>query len=340
MINIEDLLKPVADDKPTGEDFTYHPDFQKMEELARGKPETQFSSAEEPVWKDVKNAALEVLRQSKHLQAGVVLTRSLLKTGGLEGFRDGMAVVRGITEKYWPDLYPKLDPDDNNDPTERLNTLNSLSSPQFCLDLQQAVLCTSPSFGRITLKQYLAARDKTDGSGGSGGGPDLDKVNAAFREAGPDAVKVTLDLVTGSISDTDALDKFLDSTLGAGRGANLEALKKLLTEMKRAVEGFSGNGATPTEQAAEGGTETSDGGRVPQKAAGALSGSIQSGADVIKAIDLICSYYRANEPSSPVPLILERAKNLVNKDFAAIMADLTPDALTQLQVITGAKADK
>src|SRR6266542_6449670 len=104
MISPEDLLKPVADDKPCGEDFSYHPSFQNLETIARGKPETQsfgtstaLSPAEEPEWKQVQDAAVEVLGQSKHLTAGVILSLSLLKTGGLEGLRDGLAVVRGLT---------------------------------------------------------------------------------------------------------------------------------------------------------------------------------------------------------------------------------------------------
>lgn len=84
MINVDELLKPVADDKPCGEDFSYHPSFQNLETLSRGKPETQFSQAEDPDWKEVRDAALEVLGQSKHLMAGVILTVSLTKIGGLE----------------------------------------------------------------------------------------------------------------------------------------------------------------------------------------------------------------------------------------------------------------
>src|SRR5258708_1338925 len=129
MINVEDFIKPISADKPCGEDFTYHPSFQNLQTIAKGKPETQFSPAEEPEWKEVRDAATEVLAQSKHIEAAVLLTVSLLKIGGLDGLRDGLAVVHGITEGYWGDLYPKLDPEDNNDPRERLNLLNHLSSP-------------------------------------------------------------------------------------------------------------------------------------------------------------------------------------------------------------------
>src|SRR5579859_7353767 len=162
MINVEDLLKPVAEDKPCGEDFTYHPSFQNLETLARGKPESQFAPAEEPEWKEVREAAMEVLSQSKHLGAAIILTQALLKLGGLEGLRDGIAVVRGLTEMYWPDVYPKLDPDDNNDPTERLNILNNLSSPKFTLQVTDLVICSSVSMGRITLRQILDAKEKSE----------------------------------------------------------------------------------------------------------------------------------------------------------------------------------
>src|SRR5437763_16211837 len=111
MINTDDLLKPLGNGKPCGEDFTYHPSFQKLEEIAKGKPETQsfetgskgVTPAAEPDWKEVRDVALEVLAQSKHLSAGVILTVSLLKTGGIEGFRDGLALLHGFTEKYWAD---------------------------------------------------------------------------------------------------------------------------------------------------------------------------------------------------------------------------------------------
>src|SRR5947209_186522 len=132
MINVDDLLKPLGDGKPCGEDFSYHPSLQKLETLTQGTPEVEMGEfkkpAEEPDWKAVRDQALEVLNQTKHLTPGVILTAALLKIGGLEGFRDGLALMRGYTEKYWAELYPKLDPEDNNDPTERLNILNQLSS--------------------------------------------------------------------------------------------------------------------------------------------------------------------------------------------------------------------
>jgi type VI secretion system protein ImpA len=344
MINLDDLLKPVADDKPCGEDFTYHPSFQNLETLSRGKPETQFSQAEDPDWKEVRDAALEVLGQSKHLTASVILTVSLVKIGGVEGLRNGLAAIHGMIEKYWNDVYPRLDPDDNNDPTERLNILNNLSSAgepyKFTSHVKQIIVCESPAMGRITLGQIIAAKDKAAKPDGKEGGsdPDMNQIQAAFRDAGPEAAKATLSLLNETIGHAQGIESFLDSTIGAGRGVNFEPLDKLLDEMKRAVEPFAADGADGAEAPVSdlgAGARGPSAGRPAARSGPGMSGTIQSRADVIKALDLICDYYKENEPSSPVPLIIQRAQRLVDKDFMTIMSDLTPDALSQLQVITG-----
>lgn len=348
MINVDDLLKPVSDEKPCGEDFTYHPSLQNLETLVRGKQKSQFDSEdkpdwEEPDWQEVKEKALEVLGQSKHLTPAVILSAALVRLGGADGLRDGLAVLHGMIEKYWADLYPRLDPEDNNDPTERLNILNNLASARepyrFCLYLRQTVLCNSPSLGRVTLEQILAAKEKAAGSGGSA--PELNQVQAAFRDAGAGPAQATLAQVNEAISHAEGIDSFLDSTLGSGSGVNFEPLNKLLGEMKHALEPYAGGGEPQAEAAPESAGAPASAGAAPAAARSVqgVSGTIQTRTDVVKALDLICDYYRDNEPSSPVPLIIQRARRLVAKDFMEIMTDLTPEALTQLQVITGRKTD-
>jgi type VI secretion system protein ImpA len=348
-MDLQDLLKPIADDKPSGEDFTYHDSFLDLERAAKGKAADQFSEGEEPDWKEVRDKAQEVLRQSKHLRAAVLLTLSLIKLENAEGLRDGFGLVRGITENFWPDLYPKLDPDDNNDPTERLNTLNDLSSGKFGAHIRQIVLCQSRALGSVTLDQYLAAIDTNKPQGDApkpkNAGPDINQIHAAFRDAGPDAMKATLASAEAALGHAEAIEKFIDDKLGAGNGVNFESLDKLLKDMKKAVEPFAADDGAGTASAEGGAGEAADsggGGGGPRRraAGGGGPGTIESGEDVIRAIDAICAYYTLNEPSSPVPLILNRAKKLVNKDFTAIMENLTPEAIAQLQVITGPKEDK
>jgi type VI secretion system protein ImpA len=68
-----------------------------------------------------------------------------------------------------------------------------------------------------------------------------------------------------------------------------------------------------------------------------LSGEITSRDDVIRALDKVCAYYKRFEPSSPVPLLVQRARRLVKKEFVEIIQDLTPEALKQIELIGGSE---
>ena len=52
-------------------------------------------------------------------------------------------------------------------------------------------------------------------------------------------------------------------------------------------------------------------------------------------LDKICQYYARSEPSSPVPYLMKRARRLAEKNFMEIIGDLNPDALEQINKITG-----
>jgi type VI secretion system protein ImpA len=52
-------------------------------------------------------------------------------------------------------------------------------------------------------------------------------------------------------------------------------------------------------------------------------------------IDRICAYYERYEPSSPVPLLLQRARRLVDKNFMEILQDLAPEGMSQARQVGG-----
>jgi len=52
---------------------------------------------------------------------------------------------------------------------------------------------------------------------------------------------------------------------------------------------------------------------------------------MVRMLDKIYDYYARHEPSSPIPLLLRRARRSLVKDFMDIMQDLAPDALTQIK---------
>jgi type VI secretion system protein ImpA len=64
-------------------------------------------------------------------------------------------------------------------------------------------------------------------------------------------------------------------------------------------------------------------------------GEIDNRHDVVRNLDRILGYYARHEPSSPLPVLLNRAKNLVHADFAAIVRNLIPDGMPQFENLRG-----
>ena len=52
-------------------------------------------------------------------------------------------------------------------------------------------------------------------------------------------------------------------------------------------------------------------------------------------LDRIIAYYARSEPSSPVPMLLERAKRMVGADFLTIIKEMAPDGIQNVHLIGG-----
>jgi len=145
-IDIESLLSEVSPESPCGEDLSYDASFLALEDMLRSKAgggvvEGVEEQAEEPNWREIREKSLELLKRSKDLRVAMYFVLASLKMDGLAGLRDGLALMQAILDRFWENLYPKLDPEDNNDPLERINILQSLSpetiSPQDPMKFKQ-----------------------------------------------------------------------------------------------------------------------------------------------------------------------------------------------------------
>jgi len=125
------LLAPIGDASPCGDDLEYDADFMALVADAQGKPEQQFGDtvipAVEPEWREVGEKAENILRRSKDVRAAVLLLRASTRMQGVEGFAAGLRLLNGLLDTFWDGIHPKLDADDDNDPTMRLNALAPLT---------------------------------------------------------------------------------------------------------------------------------------------------------------------------------------------------------------------
>lgn len=343
MINAEELLKQISDERPCGEDLSYDPGIQELETLMKGKPETQFSAAEPPDWKALRDRSLELWERSKDLRVAITLSLAVLKMDGLPAFRETLALVKGMLEKYWETFYPLLDPADNNDPTQRVNLISGLATPlatygdpmQLLQRLREAPLTDSRQLGRFSLTDIA---NSEAGTAGTDGQPAIsaDQIAGAFRDTSPETLQQFYQAVADSIQLVKDIDTILTDKVGADRAPDLSELPKQLVEIQKQLAPYLANPAGGDGAPVDGAEGTASGSD-PAAARQGIFGEIQSRQDVIRMLDKICQFYQRCEPSSPVPLILQRAQRWAEMDFMAIIGDLTPDSMEHIQKVTGAK---
>lgn len=342
-IDVAALLQPVPGDDPCGENLEYDAAFGELERAAQGKPEQQYGDtvipAEEPDWSAVKKQAEALLGRSKDLRAAVYLARALVRTDGLAGLAEGLALVQGLLERYWEGLHPRLDPEDDNDPTLRVNCLASLRDPEATLRaVREAPLVASPALGRYSLRDVQAATGLLALAPGAAPPPDPGVVEAAFRGCELGALQETARVLERCIEGVTGIETLVTGRVGAAQAPDLGDLRELLRSGARVVDealgkrGASGGAAAGAGSAAEGAPA---GAAAQPVAAPAASGQIASREEVVRVLDRVCEYFARVEPSSPVPLLLRRAQRLVSKSFLEIVRDLAPDGVAQVEAIRG-----
>lgn len=348
-LDVEKWLEPVSDDEPGGSDLEYDPDFQALERLATGKPEQQIGStivpAEPPDWRAVRGKAMELLERTRDLRIALVLTRALLAVEGLPGFADGLRYLHGLLERHWEHVHPQLDPDDYNDPTTRVNIIAGLvaaDSDDVLGLLRQAALARSRSFGVATLRDWLIH------SGSGGGTPVLtaETFDAVFREVGAEELQAAADSAHAAFDLASAIERRLTEQVGSGNAVDLSPLRTALKPCvqlldERLAQRGLGAGAETEDLPVAGDVPAEAGGSTATGAgaSGFVAGRISTRDDVLKALDAVCDYYTRHEPSSPVPILMERARRLVTMSFVDIMRNIAPDSLAQIDVLRGPDPD-
>jgi type VI secretion system protein ImpA len=248
----------------------------------------------------------------------------------MAAFAQTLTVASGWLETYWQGLYPPID-----DPMLRLNALNNFSDKFAIVEaLRRLPLVSSRQHGKFSLRDIDIATEQMPPAPGETP-KETARIEAAFAEmpleeltalrqsvgAGLEAIKgIEASIDAKVTSDADVQKMLLD----AGDEAELK-IKPLTTQLAKIDKLLA------TYLAARTGTAGDEG--LPGEGAGAGGpvvvgvGAIRSRQDAIRALDAVAEFFRQNEPSSPIPLFVERAKRLVSKNFLEVLADIAPDAV-------------
>jgi type VI secretion system protein ImpA len=226
-------------------------------------------------------------------------------------------------------VYPLID----EDAMARRNALSCLADQMAVVDrVWRLPLVVSRKYGRFSLRDI----DMAEGAAPAGpteARPDEAAIRGAFSEMSIEELTALDKGITAAIAALNSIDARMRSEGGPEMAPEFAPLSAQFAKLSRI---FSDQLALRTPGAAGAGAAVDAGGAAVAFAVGAIN----SRQEAVRALDAVADFFRRNEPSSPIPLFVERAKRLVSKDFLEVLADIAPEALVVARSAGGLKADQ
>lgn len=332
------LKEPLSGTSPCGE---YLEDTQAMAAFdayrvfgqTTGSPDDRKDAdgkATPPDWREIRQRSLDTLGQSKDFRLLAHLAASAIRLEGLQSFVSLLDVAATWIEQYWDGVYPPVD----DDAIFRRNALNGFADRFAMVDpLRRLALVAHPQLGKVSLRDIESAAD-ADGQS---------QVAAVFASVSVEQLQALQQQARLGLAALKRIEERMRDAGGSDMEPDFGALNStdssrgpagLLLQIDRLTAqqlGARGEGEGPVQEQEEGGS-TGAGTSV-------AVGSIRTRQDAVRALDAVAAWFRQNEPSSPVPLFVDRAKRLVSMSFLDILEDVAPGGVSEARTAGGIKSD-
>ncbi|HJO94745.1 MAG TPA: type VI secretion system ImpA family N-terminal domain-containing protein [Victivallales bacterium] len=317
-ITLKKLLEPIRNDDPCGEYLEDHGDFYILKEMINGKEETQWSAYEPPDWKNILRMSKGLLLRGKNIWVVVFYTYASTEIYGLEGLIKGLELLKDMLDKFWDNIQPHLDSEDEDDYTlSRLSPFATMASPHehLCTMLKTMHLIETQRIGKFSYEDIKTLADETAVRGAG-------LENIEFEHISSDINKEKYTETVNSLKDIIKLCSEINDfiTEKVGEQNNVSNLNNLIKFIEEMISLFNEHIKTvsevepvfekPTEQVNSPVLQT-----VSQEQTVNTNGVINSEQDVLNMFKQINDWYKLNLPTSPVPFVVNKAINLIGKDF-------------------------
>jgi type VI secretion system protein ImpA len=347
-LDLERSLAPIADEAPSGRELDYDPAFQALltaaepgrEELDGGDGRKLFLPRERD-FRQIRREAQGLLETGRDLRVLTILTEALTVTEGPAGLAAGLTLISRTLRDHWETLHPRLDQDEQapaDQAAARLNALRRLADPEgMLLELRRLPLAEVAGESAISLRALELARGDSE-SLPYETTPDLSLLETALKVAGPNVLAEHLAALEVASAEIQAIDRLLAARITDPAALpDLSPLTSLIARMRATLEPYSaasGPATAVATAAAPGRAETAS---RPPPGADRLPMRLETRDGAVQALELVSDYFRRQEPGSPIPLLLDRARRLVAMTFMEIIGELAPDSTTQLRGTLGVR---
>lgn len=328
--SLEKLCLALSDEAPCGEDLE---DTQLLASFDGYHLFGQMSPLPaETNWREIRDQSLEALAQSKDLRLLAHFGAAQLRLGGLSGFAEVLMVAGRWFADFPQALFPRVD----EDAILRKNALNAFADRMAILDaLRRQPFVSNPQLGAFSLRHFDIAAGRLAATEADGAAPTEAQLMGVLAAAPPEQIGSLESSLGAAIEVLQQIGDLMRTEHGYESGPDFGPLSELLKQIHKILaDELALRAASAAPAVGEAVSEPGGGGAVIGV------GSIKSRDDAIRALDAVAAFFRKNEPSSPVPMFVERAKRLVAKDFLEVLMDIAPDGLDQARRVGGIRDEE
>jgi type VI secretion system protein ImpA len=343
MFTAEQLLIPISDSRPSGEDLSFSSDLDAIA-LARKFDDPSLDQGEwvtdlkEADWDFVvKRCAALLTEKSKDLRLAVWLTEAAAKQHHLRGLAEGYRLLTGLFEQYWDmGLYPEAEDGDND---QRIGNLSWILARTRTLVRELPLTEGRTAYSTIDF-EYARKRASAEGEGAQQSAPKLADMEAAKRGNSP---QFNAKFVADAQYCMDALlklEQVSDAKLGAdspGFSAARDAVQSMLHAMPSSKNGGPSAQPDGSQEAQIHADHAGDSVPVQQQRDSGPSGPIRSRAQAIAQLRAVAKFFRDTEPHSPVSYFAEKAANAGEQDLHTWLRSVIKDegSLSHIEELLG-----
>jgi type VI secretion system protein ImpA len=328
-LEIKSLLQPVSADAVCGVDLEYT-------QLLAGIDAYRLFGSDVPLaadtdWRALRDKTLEALAQSHDLRLLAHLAAALVRIDGLNTFCSVITVADRWLGEHWSEVFPRID----EDAILRRNALNSFADRMAIVDaVRRMPVLSHRQLGSFSLRDLELAMGQLTPVDADTKAPNLAQIEATLAGTPPSELAQLSQVLQAGMGSLRNIVATMQTRGGFESAPDFDGLLRPLSRIDKLLTDH-----IPGSAANESTADSASNEDTPAMPTGAVT-DIKSRQDAIRALDAVSAYFRSHEPSSPVPMFLERAKRLVSKTFMEVLADIAPDSLSQAKLIGGIKNDE
>jgi type VI secretion system protein ImpA len=322
-----DFLQAISAEHPCGEDLE---DTQLLASFDAYRLFGQAAPlATETDWRDIRDRSVEALQRSKDFRLLAHLASAVVRTEGFPGLVQTLTVAARWLELWAAEVFPRVD----DDAILRRNALNGFADRMAVVDgARRAPILTHAQLGPLSIRDIEIATGQLTPADGETATMDQTQLDALLAASSVEDLQSLAATLSQAIESLRSIEAAMRGQGGAEAAPNFENLSAPLGRTARLLKEHLA-ARSPSDASA-----AADASGAPASVGGAVSvDNIRNRQDAARALDAVAAFFRTNEPSSPIPLLLERAKRLVSKDFLEVLAELAPEALGPAKAASGVR---